>query len=437
MMKRFLFLCLVPAALVGLVPSSVIAQTAQQLAFAGLLSSGHQGQFNGVQTDASGNLYLLLDQKDGVRVLKTDAAATTALAQAHIGAHGDIGIALCLDPAGNVYVTGTTTSGSLAGTSGTAFPSVADTSTNSFVAKFDSNLNTLFVTFAGSGRTAASAIAATSDAVFIAGSTFTNTIPVTPSGIQQSPASSSFQNGFVERFNSTGTTLVYATYLTGLNGDTAPAAIVADSSDNAYVAGYTTSTGYPTLSAVVPSILSNPSGFLTKLTPAGDGIVFSTFVPGDGITSLAIDTASQNLLLSGTIALGKFPVVSVSAPVANTAYQSLIRMPLDGSTVLSSTLLAPGSQSTITPAADGNAWVAQALSTPLLPTGALSTIGGSALLRVNAQSAIDQAARFGGLPTTNPGYASVPVSLISLAEDSAGQPIAAGTVSPTASSSLL
>lgn len=437
MMKRFFFLCLFLAATFGLVTSSVIAQTAQQLAFAGLLSSGHQGQFNGIQSDASGNLYLLLDQKDGVRILKTDPTASNVLAQAHIGAHGDIGLALCLDPAGNIYVTGTTTSGSLAGTLGSAFPAVADSSVNSFIAKFDSNLNTLFITFAGTGRTAAAAIAATSDAVFITGSTFSNTLPATPSAILQSPATGSFQNGFVERFNSTGTALIYATYLTGLNGNTAPAALTTDSSDNAYIAGYTTSSGFPTLAAVVPVILSNASGFLTKLTPAGDGITFSTFIPGNGITSLAIDPTSQSLLLSGNIAPGQFPVTSISAPLASTSYQTAVRMPLDGGNVLSSTLLAPGTQSTIAPDASGNLWAAVSLTTPLLPVGTLSTIGNSALLHINSQATIDQAVRFGGLPTTNPGFASLPISLTAVASDPIGQPVAAGSVSPTASSSLL
>ena len=437
MMKRSLFLCLFAASFCGLVASSTAAQTAQQLAFAGLLSSGHQGQFNAVQSDSAGNLYLLLDQKDGVRVLKTDATATSVLAQAHFGAHGDIGVALCLDPSGNVYVTGTTTSGSLTGTSGAAFPSPADISTNSFIARFDSNLNTTFITFGGSGRTAASAIAATTDAVFITGSIFVSTLPVTPAGIMQSPASGSFQNGFVEKFSASGGKLLYATYLTGLNGDTAPAAIAADTLDNAYIAGYTTSSGYPTLAAVVPSILSNPSGFLTKLTPAGDGIVFSTFIPGDGVNSLAMDTAQQNLLLSGTIALGQFPIATVGSPLAATSYQSLVRMPLDGSTVLASTLLAPGSQSTVTAAPAGNAWAAVSLATPLLPIPTLSTIGNSAVLRVNPQGAIDQAARFGGLPLADPTFASVPVTLTSIASDASGQPVLAGAATPTASSSLL
>lgn len=101
MMKRSSFLCRLLAAFLGLVPSSTTAQTAQQLAFAGLLSSGNPGQFNAVQTDTSGSLYLLLDQKDGIRIIKSDPTATTVVAQTHIGAHGDIGLALYLDPSGN------------------------------------------------------------------------------------------------------------------------------------------------------------------------------------------------------------------------------------------------------------------------------------------------------------------------------------------------
>jgi hypothetical protein len=49
----------------------------QQLVFTGLLGSTNpnpnaqfNAQFNAVQSDASGNLYLLLDQKDGVRLLR-------------------------------------------------------------------------------------------------------------------------------------------------------------------------------------------------------------------------------------------------------------------------------------------------------------------------------------------------------------------------------
>ncbi len=81
----------------------------QQLSFAQLLASSNpsqpRAQINAVRIDAQGNIYLLLDQKDGVRLLKTDPTASTVLAQTQIGAPGDIGLALALDPAGERYLT--------------------------------------------------------------------------------------------------------------------------------------------------------------------------------------------------------------------------------------------------------------------------------------------------------------------------------------------
>jgi trimeric autotransporter adhesin len=418
----------------------------QQLIFAGLLGSTNpnpaypaNAQFNAVQSDASGNIYLLLDQKDGVRLLKTDPTATNVLAQTQLGAAGDIAVAMALDPSGNIYITGTTTSGAITATSGAAFRGPTGTSTNGFIGKFDQNLNPIFITYAGSGGLSVTAIAATADAVFITGSIFGSTLPVTPSAIIQSPAAGSLQNGFVERFNASGTTLVYATYLSGQNGNTVPAAIAADTSNNAYIAGYTTSSGYPTLNAFVPDILSPTSGFLTKLTPAADGLLFSTFIPGPGITSIAIDPAAQNLLLSGAIALGQFPIETVSAPLVNTTYQTLLRLSFDGSAVISSTLLAPGTQSTLTTAPNQNTWIATTLTDPawLLPLAPLSTIGNSYALHINQQNQIDQTIRFGGLPTTNPTFASAPVTLTSVTTGPNGQPIFAGSAGPTASASLV
>ncbi|MGD0797781.1 MAG: choice-of-anchor D domain-containing protein [Acidobacteriaceae bacterium] len=420
-----------------------IAQTGpQQLAFAGLRAVAYQGQINAVQTDAQGNLYLLIDQKDGVRLLKTDATGANVLAQAQIGAKGDIGLAMALDPAGNVYVTGTTTSGAMTATAGAAFLTPSGSSTNSLVAKFDASLNTVFVTFAGGGLMAANSIAATADAVFITGSIFAATLPVTPAGIIQAPAFGSTQNGFVEKFSASGATLQYATYLSGISGNTSPAAIAADTSDHAYIAGSTTSAGYATVAAVVPDMLVSGSlgpvsGFLTKLTPAGDGITFSTFIPGAGVTSLAIDATAANLLLSGPVSLGQFPVASVSQPLTAVEYQVLLRMTMDGSSVLGSTVVAAGSQSFVAAGASGTAWVDGSLGLPLLPLTPLSTIGNSFAARVNAANLVDQTVRFGGLAASNPSNAGAPVVLTSIAVDASGEALAAGSFAPYASESLL
>ncbi len=411
------------------------------LALTGLRTVANQGQFNAIQSDAAGNLYLLLDQHDGIRLLKTDPTATTVLAQAHLGAQGDIALSLALDPSGNPYITGTTTSGALSATAGAAFPTPIGTTTNSFIAKLDPNLNLLFLTFAGSGKLAASSIAATSNAFYITGSIFSATLPVTPSAILQTPATGSFQNGFVEKFNTTGTTLLYATYLTGASGNTAPAALTLDTTGNAYITGYTSASGYPTLAALVPNIIpatpNATSGFLTKLTPAGDGIIFSTFIPGAGLTSIALDAATQTLLLTGSVALGQFPIATATTPIIPTTYQTLFRLPLDGSTVLSSTLLAPGTQSIVAPAPNGTAWAAGTLTLPLVPAPSLSTIGNTFAAHVTAANTIDQTARFGGLPTSKPTFARALANLTSLITDTTGQPTFAGSITPQASSGLL
>ena len=183
-----LLLCICALTLPFLSPLQAQTTGPQQLAFIGLRTAAGQGQFNAVQSDAAGKpLPLLLDQRDGIRLLKTDATATNLLAQTYLGTKGDVGLAMALDPGGNVYVTGTSSSGSLTGTPNSAFAAPADTSTNSFVAKFDANLNPLFLTFAGGGRMAAASISATANAVYITGSIFAATLPVTPAGIIQSP----------------------------------------------------------------------------------------------------------------------------------------------------------------------------------------------------------------------------------------------------------
>ena len=412
--------------------------TPQQLSFAGLRSVGMQGEINAVKTDSAGNLYLLINAGDGVRLLKTDAVASEILAQAHLGAKGDIGLALALDPAGNLYVTGTSTSTALTATPGAAFPTRTDTTTQSFVARFDPNLNPIFVTFTGGSKIAAASIAATADSVFVTGVTYATNLPVTPTAIQQPPAPGSSGNGFVERFSATGTTLVYATYLSGAAGDTTPAAIAADNADNAYIAGSTSASGYPTVAALIPTILSNPSGFLTRLTPAGDNLTFSTFIPGAGLTSLALDPTGKILLVSGSIAQGQFPVDTVQSPIAAPlTYQALLRIPVDGSTVLSATLLAPGSQSFVTPDTSGGAWIDGSLTAPLLPIPTLADIGAIFAAHVTSANLIDQTARFGGLPTSNATFSSLPSIPTSLAVDPGGEPLFAGAIEPTASASLL
>ncbi len=421
---------------------------AQQLTLLGLRAQNHAGAFRGVRSDAAGNLYTLFDAGDGVRLQKYSADGSQLLGEAHIGQNGDAGIALDVDAAGSVYVAGTTNSlGSVTGTSGTAFPNRAGTRTNSFVARFSPQLQQQWLTFCGAEPLAVTSIAVSGGTVYVTGSIFSSTLPVTPSGIQQSPAYGSSGNGFVESFTTASGTLQFATYLTGANGDTAPAALAADNSGNTYIVGTTSATGYPTTAALVPTFRaaqgSSASGFMTKLSPAGDGFVFSTFIPGNGLTSVAVDHAGTgSVLLSGDIATGLFPVTRAQAPIASQLrYQAAVRMALDGSAVLSSTLLAPATQSLVTPTGDGTMWLAgsvqNAAVVPLFPFATVESTGNAFAVHVDTTGSVDRATRFGGLPVANSGYASLPAAEGGIAALPGGSVAFAGSIAPTLSSDLL
>ena len=277
--EAFLWVLLVGGSLAG-----IVGAHAQQLSLQGLRSQNGLGQFNGLRADAVGNLYTLLDAKDGVRLLKFDPSATQLLGQAQLGQAGDQGVALALDTAGNIYVVGTSSSsGSVTGTAGTAFPTRADSTTNSFLVKFTPALAEQWLTFMGSGKMAVAAVDTTASQVVVTGGVVSATLPVTNNGIQQAPLPGSIGDGFVQGYGTATGNLNYSTYLTGANGDTQPSCIAVDGAGNAYIAGTTSATGFPTINALVPVLLSdaaNPvSGFLAKFTPAGDGILFSTYIP--------------------------------------------------------------------------------------------------------------------------------------------------------------
>lgn len=416
------------------------ANAKQQLLFAGLRTANQKGQINALAINAAGEIYLAYDQGDGIRILKVSNDGSSLLAEEHLGAAGDVAVALTLDASGNIYIAGSSSSASLMATNNAAIPLGPVSNSRAFVAKFDPGLAELFLTFTRGSKTSATALAASMDSVFVTGVIYSSDLPVTPDSVQQTPATGSLQNGFVEAFSADGTTLEYATYITGAGGDTTPTGIAADAGDDVWIVGSTSATGFPTHAAVVPSMLSMPSGFVLQLTPTGDSIVWSTYVPGTGLSSLALDSTGRTLLISGQVDLGKFPVDKVDRPLVNAKYQVLLTMTLDGSEVIHGTVIAPGDQSEVVAAPGGGAWVGGSFApgtAAFLPQRALSTIGEAYAVRVTPDIGVDQTARFGGLPVQNQAYTSLPVNVAEIAVDGSGALFLGGAVKPTASAALL
>jgi uncharacterized repeat protein (TIGR01451 family) len=145
--------------------------------------------------------------------------------------------------------------------------------------------------------------------MYVTGPTSSTDFPPQP-GVLKSLVGTA--NLFVSKFDPTGKTLLFSTYLGGDGTDTS-AGIAVDSGFNVYVAGTTSSTNFPTpngfQSAPVPA---GKHVFVSQLKPDGSALLYSTYLSGNGIdiaTGLAIDNRS-NAYVSGITTSSNFPVSS-------------------------------------------------------------------------------------------------------------------------------
>jgi hypothetical protein len=114
---------------------------------------------------------------------------------------------------------------------------------------------------------------------------------------------------FVAKLTADGTSLIYATYLGGNDMDSGRA-IAVDSSGAVYITGITKSLNFPT---VAGSFRRTPIGqsdvFVTKLSPSGSAVEFSTYIRGAGddtATGIAVDNTS-NVYVAGYTSSYDFP----------------------------------------------------------------------------------------------------------------------------------
>lgn len=245
-------------------------------------------------------------------VAKLNSAGTAILWATYLGGSGDdYGRAIAVDNAGYVYVTGMTTSSNFPTTAG-AWQSVTNGDEDGFLVRLSPDGSSLsFSTYIGSStKDSGYSLAVNSNNdVYVAGK-------VGDSTLETVGAFQSFQSGvsdaFVARFNSSGA-LLYFTYLGGGYTDLA-SDIAVDSAGNAYVTGSTNSPTFPTTAGAPQRTQMNFSmeAFIVKVNPTGTGIVYGTFIGGNGDEngySIALDS-SNNAYITGVTASTNYPLVT-------------------------------------------------------------------------------------------------------------------------------
>ena len=142
--------------------------------------------------------------------------------------------------------------------------------------------------------------------IYIAGSTTSTDFPTAGSPFQASNAGGA--DAFITKLDPAGATILFSTYLGGDGRDT-PSGVAVDSASNVAVAGTTTSTNFPTSSSPIPGPQSGTHAFVSEVDSAGQTLLYSTYLAGDGIdaaSGLAEDVRGK-LYVTGTTTSSNFP----------------------------------------------------------------------------------------------------------------------------------
>ncbi|HXA07485.1 MAG TPA: SBBP repeat-containing protein [Bryobacteraceae bacterium] len=234
----------------------------------------------------------------------------------YLGGNGsDSAAGIAVNAAGNAYVTGGTTS--------TTFPTAAPLQASSggnqdaFVTKLGPSGNVLIYStyLGGSGGASGSMEAGTGIAIdstgaaYVTGGTNSTNFPVTAGALQS--ANMGEGDAFVAKLNPAGSALVYSTYLGGSSVDSA-GGIAVDFLGNAYIAGHTASSDFLNLRGFQAANAGSYDAFVTKLNPAGTGIIWSTYLGGtssDAAYAVAADPLG-NAYVAGLTQSNDLPLLN-------------------------------------------------------------------------------------------------------------------------------
>ena len=209
---------------------------------------------------------------------------------------------------------------------------------------------------------------------------------------------------YIQKFDPTGSTLLFSTYLGGNNRDDgngyAFPRIAVDPAGNIYVKGTTSSTNFPTVNAIQQSPGGGLDAYVAKIAATGSQLIYSTYLGGSSQEEwgdIAVDQ-SGNAYVTGSTFSPNFPTHNaLMAPACNGTNRDVFVSVLDptGSNFIYSTHIGGGTNQGdeggkgIAVDAAGNAYVTGDGST-LFPTtpGAYQTSGGGGFILKSTPTAV-------------------------------------------------
>lgn len=227
------------------------------------------------------------------------------------GENEDLGYSIAVDTSGNAYIAGQTSSN--------FFPLVRalQPSLRGLTDAFVTEINPLgsailFSTYLG-GSAVDIAYAITTDskgAIYLTGLTNSTDFPIVKP-LQGS--NHGFVDAFIVKMSPSGPSLLYSTYLGGTDRESG-SGIAVDPAGNVYVTGITDSTDFPLISPLQSGFGGIRDVFVVKINPEGSGLIYSTYLGGQGMENgwddlgdIAVD-AEGNAYVSGSTTAGNFPV---------------------------------------------------------------------------------------------------------------------------------
>ncbi len=268
------------------------------------------------------------------------------------GSDTETGGGIAVDSAGNAYVSGTTYSTNFPTTSGAYARNYRGGESDMFAVKINSSGNSLvYSTFLGGSYWDESTdiVVDSSGCAYVIGGGDSNDYPTTAGAFDTSYNDDRhYYDIYLTKINSTGSGLVYSSYLGGSNKEWSEG-VALDTSGNLYVAVGTSSPNFPVTVGAYSTTFTqnadecdfgNKTSALVKMSADGSDLEYATFFPYGGGMGIVVDAAG-NAYMAGITCSSEFPVTQDADSTILNGYMDAVVMKVspDGDEILYATYL--------------------------------------------------------------------------------------------------